>query len=215
MIRPRTCPICNGDAPFRLNTQNTDYWQCESCDLLFSNPIDQDDLVGGQHEEGRALQNPIRLDRIKTMTEGMNKEDIEILDYGCGHGHLVKYLREEGYNVTGFDPYNPEFRRLPEKNKYNLCLCVEVIGHTSPPFMEVEVINRALVPGGLLYLESGFIDIAIEDNIPYQLEHFYFNRIWNGIQRNLMERPREFGRAVGSFIRDYPKHRQRLFYEGR
>jgi SAM-dependent methyltransferase len=173
-IKPQICPICNGDAPFRLNIQNTDYWQCESCDLLFSYPIDQDNLVGGQHEDGRALQNHIRLDRIKTMLNGMNKEDIHILDYGCGHGRLVEYLRNEGYDVTGFDPFNPEYSRLPEKNKYHLCVCVEVIEHTSAPFIELDVINRSLVDGALLYVETGFIDIAIEDKIPLEL-YLYVN----------------------------------------
>lgn len=174
MVPPRICPICNGESPFRLNTQNTDYYQCEACDLLFTDPIEQDGLVGGQHEVGRALQNPIRLDRIKTMTEGMKKEDIQILDYGCGHGMLVDFLKNEGYNVTGFDPFNPEYSRLPEKNKYHLCICVEVIEHTSPPFIELDVINRSLVDGALLYLETGFVDIAAEDNIPIS-EYLYVN----------------------------------------
>lgn len=173
-IRPRTCPICNGGSPFRLNTQHTVYWQCESCDLLFSDPIDQDNLVGGQHEDGRALQNPIRLDRIKTMLNGMAKENIRILDYGCGHGRLVEYLKNEGYDVTGFDPFNPEYSRLPERNKYHLCICVEVIEHTSPPFIELDVINRSLVDGGLIYLETGFVNIATEDNIPLE-SYLYVN----------------------------------------
>jgi len=33
-------------------------------------------MIGGMHEEGRALQNDIRLDRINTMTAGMKKEDV-------------------------------------------------------------------------------------------------------------------------------------------
>lgn len=164
-VRPRTCPICNGDAPLRLRKQNTRYFQCESCKMLFSDPLSQEGLVGGQHEEGRALQNDIRLNRVETMMEGLRKEDIRILDFGCGHGYLVKYLKEAGYNVTGYDAYNEEFCRLPEKGSYHLCICVEVIEHTSAPFIEVDVMHRALVNGGLLYIETGFVDIATKDNI--------------------------------------------------
>lgn len=194
-VKPRICPVCLNEAPLRItkdyasmaasNSNNSkgekknfakyisvDYFQCESCKMLFSDPLSQEGLVGGQHEEGRALQNDIRLGRIKTMTEGMSKEDVRILDFGCGHGYLVSYLKNEGYNVTGYDPYNPEFSRLPEKEKYNLCLCVECIEHTSPPFIELDVMNRSLVPGGLLYLETGFIDVAIEDNI--ELENYLY-----------------------------------------
>lgn len=170
--RPRICPICNGDAPLRLSKKSTQYFQCESCRMLFSDPLNQEGLVGGQHEDGRALQNDIRLDRIETMMNGMKKEDIRILDFGCGHGYLVSYLKEQGYDVTGYDAYNEEFCRLPEKDKYHLCVCVEVIEHTSAPFVELDVIHRSLVNGGLLYLETGFINIATEDNIPLE-EYVY------------------------------------------
>lgn len=164
-VRPRMCPICNNEAPLRLKKQSTEYFQCESCRTLFSDPLNQEGLVGGQHEEGRALQNDIRLGRIETMLQGTKKEDIQILDFGCGHGYLVNYLKENGYNVTGYDAYNEEFIRLPEKGKYHLCLCVEVIEHTSQPFIELDVMHRSLINGGLLYIETGFVNIAIEDNI--------------------------------------------------
>ena len=140
--------------------------------MLFSDPLSQEGLVGGQHEEGRALQNEIRLNRIETMMEGMKKEDIQILDFGCGHGYLVNYLKEHGYNVTGYDAYNEEFCRLPEKNKYHLCLCVEVIEHTSASFVELDVINRSLVMGGLAYFESGFTNVADRDGI--KLEDYLY-----------------------------------------
>lgn len=161
----RICPVCNNMAPLKMSKQNVAYHQCESCKMIFSDPLNQDGLVGGQHEDGRALQNDIRLERIKTMTEGLRKEDIRILDFGCGHGYLVNYLKENGYNVTGFDAYNEDFSRLPERGMYHLCLCVEVIEHTSTPFIELDVINRSLVMGGLAYFETGFWDVAIRDNV--------------------------------------------------
>src|ERR1051325_3534113 len=146
-MKDKVCRIYNNIAPFRLRKQTTDYFQCESCRTLFSDPLSQDGLVGGCHEEGRALQNRIRLHRIETMMHGMKKEDIRILDFGCGHGLLVKYLKEQGYNVTGYDPYNEEYIQLPQKDNFHLCLMVEVVEHTSAPFVELDVINRSLVNG--------------------------------------------------------------------
>lgn len=168
----RICPVCNNMAPFRLSKQNVAYHQCESCRTLFSEPLSQDGLVGGQHEEGRALQNDIRLDRIKTMTNGMKKEDVQILDFGCGNFLLGKYLQNEGYNVTGFDAYHPDYNRLPEKNRYHICLCIECIEHTSAPFIELDVMNRSLVDGGLCYFESGYVNIADRDGI--ELENYLY-----------------------------------------
>lgn len=173
-VRPRICPICNNEAPLRLIKQNTEYFQCESCRTLFSDPLPQDGLVGGQHEIGRSLQNPIRLDRIKTVTNGMKKEDIRILDYGTGNGYLVDFLTNEGYNVTGFDPYNEKYSRLPERNKYHICLCIECIEHTSAPFIELDVMNRSLVDGGLCYFESGYINIVDRDGIKLE-DYVYVN----------------------------------------
>jgi len=171
-IRPRTCVICSNEAPHRLTKGHTLYYQCESCRTLFSDPLSQDGLCGGQHEAGRALQNDIRLDRIKTMTRGMKKEDIRILDFGCGNFMLGKYLQDKGYDVMGYDAYNEEYSRLPEKNKYHICLCIECVEHLSSPFIELDVMHRSLVEGGLCYFESGFINIAIRDNI--QLEDYLY-----------------------------------------
>lgn len=38
--------------------------------------------------------------------EGYFSKEDSILDYGAGHGRNVKYLRDLGYNITGFDPHN-------------------------------------------------------------------------------------------------------------
>lgn len=171
----RYCTICRNPAPFLLKKGYTDYHQCESCKTIFSEMLDQEGLVGGQHEEGRNItQNHIRLDRVATMMEGMKKEDFWILDFGCGHGMLVNDLKNDGYNVVGFDPYNPEFSRLPEKNKFHLVICVECIEHLSSPFLEIDVINRSMVNGGLLYLETGFYNIMIEDGLKPE-EYIYIS----------------------------------------
>lgn len=140
--------------------------------MLFCQPLDQEGLVGGQHEDGRALQNDIRLARIEKILEGIDKKDARILDFGTGHGLLVKYLREKGYNADGYDAYNPDFMEVPENGVYNLVTCVEVLEHTSPSFIELDFINRKLKKGAGCYIETGFIDTCIEDGI--SLEDFFY-----------------------------------------
>lgn len=164
--RPRICPICSNNSPLRLIKQNTEYFQCLSCKHIFSDYIDQTGLVGGQHHEGRNLtQNHIRIDRVATMTESMKKEDVNVLDWGCGFGWLVNDLNKAGYNAIGYDAFNEDFSRLPEKNKFHICVCVEVIEHCVSPFIELDVINRSLVMGGLIYVETGFSNVAARDKI--------------------------------------------------
>jgi SAM-dependent methyltransferase len=168
------CPICNNEAGLRLNKGGVEYFQCANCNTLFSDPLDNDNMVGGGNEEKRNTeQNYIRIGRVEEMTLGMRKEDVHILDFGCGHGYLVQDLREAGYiNTVGYDPYNEEFCKLPEKNKFHIVIAIEVIEHTSANFVEVDVMYRSLLPNGLVYLETSFTDIAEEEGIP--LEDFFY-----------------------------------------
>lgn len=170
----KICPVCNNQAPFRLRKQNTDYHQCTNCKLLFSDVLDNADKIGGDNEESRNKeQNHIRIARIDAMTKGSLKEDIHILDFGAGSGLLVADLRAAGYtNTLPYDAYNPEFSKLPEKNKFHVVTMIEVAEHIPAGFVEFDVIHRSLVPNGVLMVESSFIDVANEEDIP--LEEFFY-----------------------------------------
>jgi SAM-dependent methyltransferase len=144
--------------------------------MLYCDPIDQEGLVGGGAEHERnTQQNHLRIDRIDSLCRGRNKESINILDAGCGHGLLIKDLLAHGYkNVDGWDAYNPEYSRLPERDKYDLVSCVEMIEHTSFSYPEVDVMYRAMKSNAWLYIETSFTSVAEEENIP--LEEFpYIN----------------------------------------
>lgn len=168
----RICPVCSNLALPRLKKGNTQYWQCISCRMLYCDPIEQEHLVGGGAEYERNIQqNHLRIERIDILCKGRKKEDVHILDAGCGHGMLIKDLRDAGYpNVDGWDAYNTEYGRLPEKNKYDLVCCVEMIEHTSFSYPEVDVMFRSMKNNAWLYIETSFTSVAEEENIP--LEEF-------------------------------------------
>lgn len=170
----KICPVCSNHAPFRLRKDKTDYHQCSSCRFLFSAPIDQDNMVGGEHEVGRnETQNHLRIRRIEEMILGSKKEKAQILDFGCGNGYLIKDLKNAGFpNVSGYDAFNPEFSRLPDKNTFHIVTMVEVCEHISYPFVEFDLIRRSLLPGSVLMIETSFVDVAAEENIP--LEDFFY-----------------------------------------
>jgi len=168
----RKCPCCNNYSPFRLRKTNTDYYQCSNCSTLFSDILDNENMVGGGNEvERNAEQNEGRIERFKTLLsnriEGMN-----ILDFGCGHGYLVNDLLKEGFSAVGYDVYNPKFDTLPQRDKFHLCSLVEVVEHLSSPFIELDCVCRSLVKGGIVYIETSFVDIADEEGI--ELEDFFY-----------------------------------------
>lgn len=176
----KTCIICGNEAHHRLTKLGNDYYQCWSCRTLFSGPIDQEGMVGGEHEEGRNIeQNHLRINRVNEMTLGLKKEDVHILDFGCGHGMFVSDLKKAGYaNAVGYDAYNDYYSRLPETNKFSIVTMTEVIEHISHPFAELKWIHKALVPGGCLMIETSFVNIAEQENIP--LSDFFYIAPQNG-----------------------------------
>jgi len=148
--------------------------------MIWSDPIDQDAMVGGEHEEGRnQSQNHLRIQRIDDLVLGSKKEYVQILDFGCGHGYFVNDLHKSGYvNAVGYDAFNEEYNRLPKYNKFHLVTMTEVCEHISHPFLEFDFIYKCLLPGGVIMIETSFTNIAEEDGI--KMEDFFYIAPQNG-----------------------------------
>lgn len=59
-----------------------------------------------------------------------------VLDYGCGHGRLVEWLRAEcpGIDVMGYDPGRPEWAQLPES--VDMLVSNDVMEHVEPEYLD-------------------------------------------------------------------------------
>lgn len=169
----KKCPVCENATFPRLIKQDITYYQCCNCKMLFSGPLDQEGKVGGGNEEVRNVeQNHIRVERVEGLFKERKHSEINVLDFGAGHGRLVKDLKDFGYNAFGYDAYNEEFIRLPQKEYFDAVTCVETIEHTDAPYIEIDVIRRALKVGGGLMLETSFVDVAFQEGI--ELENFFY-----------------------------------------
>lgn len=135
-------------------------------------------MVGGQFEvERNETQNHLRIHRVNEIVKGIPKEQVRILDWGCGHGYLINDLKKAGYiHVEGYDPYTEEFDILPKPNCYHVVCMVECVEHTSAPFVEIDAIKRCLVSGGIVMIETGFTDVAKEDGIAIE-NYFYISAV--------------------------------------
>jgi SAM-dependent methyltransferase len=81
-----------------------------------------------------------------------------ILDYGCGDGTLIEYLKAEALifdemlDIEGYDPITrPDASNL-EPCKYAMVFCVHVIEHVDQPLEALAQLWNVLKPGGRLVM---------------------------------------------------------------
>lgn len=122
--------------------------------------LDQSGMVGGTGEQDRnETHNPERLQRILQF-----HPNPKVLDFGCGNGVLVRYLRQNGIIAFGYDKFakSGEFSFPVEEagpaNTYDVVTMIETIEHTAAPYAEVQIIFDILRPGGVLMVETSFTD---------------------------------------------------------
>lgn len=113
------------------------------------------------------------------------------LDFGCGAGGLLKFLRERGMisgrplELTGHDVGSyaellktrdgfrildlDELSREPA-GRYDVISLIEVIEHLPSPLEPLQLVSRLLKPGGLLLLTTGNLDspVARRQGIHYR-----------------------------------------------
>jgi hypothetical protein len=79
-----------------------------------------------------------------------------VLDFGCGNGIFVEYLRRRGYtDVAGYDPYSAAHadpRVLGRR--YRLVLLTDVVEHVPSPAEHLARAGEQVAPGGFLYLQT-------------------------------------------------------------
>jgi SAM-dependent methyltransferase len=138
----------------------TEYFQDDN-GIIFCDPLNQDQMVGGGCEQVRnEMQNYLRLDRVYRL-----KDNANVLDFGCGNGLLIRDMKAVGIKCTGYDKFNPKFKKLPKKETFDIVIMVEVIEHLNEPFAELDMIYQSLVKGGVVMIETSFSDwLTLEDS---------------------------------------------------
>ena len=77
-----------------------------------------------------------------------------ILDYGCGKGADVKYLKGKGHSVDGYDPYYNDIDLSSKDSYYDVVICSYVLNvlDKSKERALVDDIMSKLKSGGRAYI---------------------------------------------------------------
>lgn len=79
-----------------------------------------------------------------------------VLDFGCGNGIFVDYLRTRGFgDVAGYDPYSAGYAD-PDvlRRRYRLVLSTDVVEHVPSPVEHLEQVCARVAEGGSLYVQT-------------------------------------------------------------
>jgi|SRR6267143_3248901 len=188
------------------------FYQCRECRFLFVEPATDsciyddayyagkgpDPLVNYQEEYSDYRSTSRRFefsDLVRFAQEHLSvpgfadrsgQNCVTWLDFGCGAGGLLKYLRDLGELVCGgvhmpLHPVGHDVGSYSERLKndddfeilgwdeldkggaarFDIISCIEVIEHIPYPRAVIELLGRSLKPGGLLILTTGNLDCPL------------------------------------------------------
>lgn len=179
-------------------------------------PLDQSNMLGGTGEQDRNQEhNPERLARIKEF-----HPNPKVLDYGCGNGLLVQFLRQNGIDAHGYDKYVDKSEKEFIYHKidpsqffyYDVIAMIEVIEHTAHPYHEIVFALDMLKPGGILMIETSFTDWMELYTDPYVNPTIGHSTIFShkGLDEVMLEKGFEIYGHINRNVRVYNKPKAKV-----
>ena len=199
MSQQLTCNVCEKTSPVsgcetavvrsnvrKFRDEKFELWRCPACRCIHATHA-----VDLPHYYASYPTYPPEVEpRLRAPYQGMLNRLVEsglqkhhrILDYGCGGGVLVRFLRASGYEHTyGFDPYTPAFSdRKVLDERYDCVVSQDVIEHVDSPIELLRTFDRLAVPGGLVSIgtpDAAAIDLADPEDFVHALHAPYHRHI--------------------------------------
>jgi SAM-dependent methyltransferase len=196
------CNICSADvseverASVRSNvrkfrSEQFRLWRCPKCRSIHA--ADDVDLAHyyrsypfhdiGEHTVDWMLRAMYRNQLARLKAAGLSPEH-EVLDFGCGAGALLDFLRAQGYpNVHGYDEYSDKYadKRVLDA-RYDLIISQDVLEHVAEPWTFLEQLDGLIKPGGALLLgtpNAEAIDLANPEARVHALHQPYHRHIFS------------------------------------
>jgi 2-polyprenyl-3-methyl-5-hydroxy-6-metoxy-1,4-benzoquinol methylase len=160
-------------------------WRCSTCKSIHAQ-----DAVDLAHYYARYPVFDAALDwRLNVVYGGMLKRleraglqrSHRVLDYGCGKGLLVQFLRARGYEAVGFDRFAPGFDDASVLDaRYDCIVSQDVIEHVDSPRALLAELHGLAHPGGIVSIgtpDAAALDLKDPERFVHALHLPYHRHI--------------------------------------
>ena len=132
------------------------------------------------------------------------QKDHALLDYGCGSGEFLAYLRTQGFtDVAGYDEYSQNYAdRRALSRRYDCVMSQDVIEHVPDPHAFVRQMHELTKPGGVVAIgtpNAEALDLKDPERRVHSLHQPYHRHILS--KRMLQALGKELGWEL---LRYYP-----------
>jgi SAM-dependent methyltransferase len=126
----------------------------------------------------------------------------KILDYGCGSGHFVRFLRAKGYSrARGFDEYREQYKdRSVLGERYDCIVSQDVIEHVSSPNVLLDELGSATEDRAIIAIgtpNASAIDLGRPRDFVHAIHAPYHRHILS--RDALIDAGRRHGLALSRF----------------
>lgn len=150
-----TIPVSIPSVARRFSKEKFTVWRCASCQSLHSKEaVDLNRYYEAYAVKNHVLNFATRLayhNRLRLLRKfGLQKHQT-ILDFGCGAGLFIRFLKEKGYKAFGYDAFVKEFRCEETLNEtYDYVVSYDVIEHDDNPKSFFQHLSSRVNPEGTL-----------------------------------------------------------------
>jgi len=175
-LRSTNCHYCGQSGDLYFTTFSKSYYRCSVCYLIYSDMKNSyDDVLDTYRKNYFDRYSVDQLDGRRNRLYshilnliGKNRERGKLLDVGTGCGFFLVAAKERHWKVKGVEPsiqsvevarrqngldvFAGILQEYSENSQFDVITFINVLDHSTLPWLEINRASELLRPGGLIYL---------------------------------------------------------------
>lgn len=132
-------------------------WRCAQCGSIHAGQeVDLDEYYSHYPFFDQKLDWALRASYfglLRRLRRAGMHQNHHILDFGCGSGLLVQFLKEQKFDAVGYDPYSSTHNDPATLEKtYDVIIAQDVVEHAPEPLAMMRTLDGLVHPGGLVII---------------------------------------------------------------